>query len=234
MAKITGGQIENNVKPQNGQAKKSTKTTLKDKVRGCKDTCKITLKFIILIFRIIKNAEANQQQNFYTPQQPTPTFYQNYPTIPSASQKSQYVIFNAIGEMASQMMYIHVNLQLNISTLYDQANLFESYLLTLKHSTTSEIKRIPFTKAARDTGGYAVKRLERIMNKLKQIDHNLPHHEEAQIREERRRIKQSLTLGEYSEKWCKYGQYWDSKCKKYSGIQFKTRQVQTLEEQINN
>jgi hypothetical protein len=33
------------------------------------------------------------------------------------------------------------------------------------------------------------------MNKLKQIDDNLPHHEEAQVREERRRIKRSLTLG---------------------------------------
>ncbi len=166
MAKDTSDKVEGKPKPQNGQAKKSTKTTLKEKVRGCKNTCRVILKFIILIFGIIKNAEANQQQNFYTPQQPPPTFYQNYPTIPSASQKSQYVIFNAIGEMASQMMYIHVNLPLNISTLYDPANLFESYLLTLKHSTTSEIKRISFTKAARDTGGYALKRLERIMKKL--------------------------------------------------------------------
>ncbi len=97
--------------------------------------------------------------------------------------------------MASQMMYIHVNLPLNISTLYDQANLFESYLLTLKNSTTSNIKRIPFTKAARDTGEYALKRLERIMNKLKQIDDNLPHQEGAQVREERRRKKRSLALG---------------------------------------
>jgi hypothetical protein len=55
----------------------------------------------------------------------------------------------------------------------------------LKNSTTSEIKRIPFTKATRDTGEYTLERLERIMNKLKQIDDNLPHHEEAHVREER-------------------------------------------------
>jgi hypothetical protein len=141
MAKIAGDKIKSKPKPQNGQAKKSTKTTLKEKVRGCKSTCSVILKFIILIFGIIKNAEANQQQNFYTPQQPPPPpFYQNYPTIPTASQKSQYVIFNAIGKMASQMMYIHVNLPLNISTLYDQANLFETYLLTLKNFTTSDVK----------------------------------------------------------------------------------------------
>jgi hypothetical protein len=54
-------------------------------------------------------------------------------------------------------MYIHVSLPLNISTLYDQANLIESYLLLLKNITTSEIKRIPFTKAARDIGEYGLK-----------------------------------------------------------------------------
>jgi hypothetical protein len=152
MVEKSNNEAQSKPKPQNGQAKKTSKATLKKKMKGCMNTCSNLLKIFILIFRIIKNAEANQQQNFYTPQQPPPPFYQNYPTISSASQKSQYVIFNAIGEMASQMMYIHVNLPLNISTLYDQANLFESYLLTLKNSTTLNIKRIPFTKAARDTG----------------------------------------------------------------------------------
>jgi hypothetical protein len=99
--------------------------------------------------------------------------------------------------MASQMMYIHVSLPLNISTLYDQANLFESYLLLLINSTTSEIKRIPFTKAARDTGEYGLKRLERIMNILKQIDDSLPHQEGANVREERLRKKRSLALWDY-------------------------------------
>jgi hypothetical protein len=136
--------------------------------------------------------------------------------------------------MASQVMYIHVNLPLNISTLYDQANLFESYLLILKNSTSSNIKRIPFTKAARDTGEYALKRLERIMNKLKQIDENLPHHEEAHVREERRLKKQSLALGEYSDKWCTYRQYWDLISKKKQQIRFKSREVQELEEKIYN
>ena len=145
MVEDSGYKIKIKPKPQNGQGKKTTKTTLKDKVLRCKNTCSVFLIWIILIVGIIKNAEANQQQNFYTPHQPPPTYYQNYPTIPTASQKSQYVIFNAIGEMASQMMYIHVNLPLNISTLYDQANLFETYLLTLKNSTTSDIKesRLP-------------------------------------------------------------------------------------------
>jgi hypothetical protein len=73
MAKIPSSQAESRTKPQNGQAKESTKATLKDKLRGCKNTCRIIFKFIILFFGIINNAEANQQQNFYTPQQSQPT-----------------------------------------------------------------------------------------------------------------------------------------------------------------
>ncbi len=57
MPKDTSDKVESRPKPQNGQAKKSTKTTLKEKVRGCKNTCSVILKFIILIFGIIKNAE---------------------------------------------------------------------------------------------------------------------------------------------------------------------------------
>ncbi len=40
----------------------------------------------------------------------------------------------------------------DITALYDQADLFTSYLLTLQNTTTSIYKHIPFTKAARDTG----------------------------------------------------------------------------------
>ena len=147
MAENSSNKVKVKSKPKNGQVKKTTKTTLKNKLKGCKSTCSVILKWIILIVGIIKNAEANQQQNFYTPNQPPPTFYQDYPTIPSSSQKSQYIIFNAIGEMASQMMYIHVNLPLNISTLCDQANLFESYLLALKNSTTWGVEMVERSNA---------------------------------------------------------------------------------------
>ncbi len=72
------------------------------------------------------------------------------------------------------------------------------------------------------------------MNKLKQIDDNLFHQEGAQVREERRRKKQSLAFGEYSDKFCRYGQYWDATCEQEYQIRWKSRDVQELEEQINN
>ena len=135
----------------------------------------------LLMLNIVNNAEANQQ-NFYSPKDSFATFKQ-------PMNQNQYIIFDEIGEMASQMMYIHVNIPLNLTALYDQAELFTTYLQTLQNSTTSIYKRIPFTKAARDTGDHGMKRLNRIMKKMKNIDHNLPHMETRQKREEKQQRK---------------------------------------------
>jgi hypothetical protein len=85
--------------------------------------------------------------------------------------------------MASQMMYIHVNVPLNLTALYDQADIFTTYLQTLKNTTTSTYKQIPFTKVVQDRGDYGLKRLNRIMKRLENIDRNLPHVETRQTRE---------------------------------------------------
>jgi hypothetical protein len=78
-------------------------------------------------------------------------------------------------KMASQMMYIHVCIPFKLNALYDQADLFTLYLQTLKNTTTSIYKCIPFTKAACDTGNYRFKRMKKILKKLENIEHNLPH-----------------------------------------------------------
>ena len=137
------------------------------------------------------NAKADPQNNMYTPNNMNSNPYQHYPDIlpRNTLRQSQHIIFNAIGEMAAQMMYVHVNLPLNLTALYDQAQLLESYLYTLTNTTTSEFKRIPFTKAARDTGEFGLRRLARIMQKLENVDHNLPHVESRHKREEKKRIK---------------------------------------------
>jgi hypothetical protein len=44
----------------------------------------------------------------------------------------------------------------------------------------------------------------------------------------------SLDLEEYSDKWCRYRQFWNSYCKKAQQIRFKSGEVQRLEEKINN
>ena len=54
--------------------------------------------------------------------------------------------------MAADSNYIHVTLPLNISTLYQQANVFENYLTDLANFTTNKLHRIPFAKAVRDAG----------------------------------------------------------------------------------
>jgi hypothetical protein len=54
-------------------------------------------------------------------------------------------------------MYIRVNVPLNLTALYDQADLFTTYLHTLKNTTSSTYKIIPLTKAVRDTGDFALR-----------------------------------------------------------------------------
>ena len=95
----------------------------------------------------------------------------------------QHVVFEEIGEMAPQLMYVHVLLPLNITSLYQQAEVYKAYLTKLSSTKTSDYKRIPFTKAARDTGLYGIRKINRIMQKLKNLDLNLPHLEAKQKRE---------------------------------------------------
>jgi hypothetical protein len=51
----------------------------------------------------------SRQQNYYTPNNQQITQKQ------SSFNQNQFIIFDEIGEMASQMMYIHVNVPLNLS-----------------------------------------------------------------------------------------------------------------------
>jgi hypothetical protein len=74
------------------------------------------------------NLSDSKQQNFYTPNSQH-TFQKHQPFT-----QNQFIIFNEIGEMTSQIMYIRVNVPLNLTALFDQAELFTSYLETLKNS----------------------------------------------------------------------------------------------------
>ena len=94
--------------------------------------------------------------------------------LPTANT-NQFIIFQEIGEMAADLSYIHVTLPLNISTLYQQAEVFESYLTDLANFTTDKMNRIPFAKAVRDAGQIGLRSLNRIVTNLQDIDYNLVH-----------------------------------------------------------
>ncbi len=174
------GQNQQSNSETNGKTKKTaTKTTLIGK--GCKWLGPWTFKqiWVILFLMLLGMTDLSdsRQQNYFTPNNQQITQKQ------SSFNQNQFIIFDEIGEMSSQMMYIHVNVPLNLSALYHQANLFTNYLYTLKNTTTSTYKRIPFTKAVRDTGDFGLRRLERIMKRLENIDHNLPHVDSREKRE---------------------------------------------------
>ena len=63
--------------------------------------------------------------------------------------------------MAADLSYIHVTMPSNISTLYQQADVFKNYLTDLANFTTSKMHRIPFTKAVRDAGQIGLQSLRR-------------------------------------------------------------------------
>ena len=95
------------------------------------------------------------------------------------------------------MLYVHVLIPLNISTIYQQAEIYTDYLVTVANSTTSEYSRIPFTRAARDTGAYGIRKINRLTNKLKNLDLNLPHPESRMKRETEFNRTKRLTQWEY-------------------------------------
>lgn len=98
----------------------------------------------------------------------------NFDQLPTGNT-NQFIIFQEIGEMAADLSYIHVTIPLNITTLYQQGDLYKDYLTTMANSTTSKTNRIPFTKAVRDAGEFGIRSLDRIVTNLKDIDYNLVH-----------------------------------------------------------
>ena len=50
--------------------------------------------------------------------------------------------------MVADLSYIHVTMPSNISTLYQQADVFKNYLTDLANFTTSKMHRIPFTEGS--------------------------------------------------------------------------------------
>ena len=122
-----------------------------------------------------------QQTSFKTP--PLFNQFQQATGSPISHKQLQHIVFEEIGEMAPQMMYVHVLIPLNITTLYQQAELYRTYLLQLANSSTTVHNRIPITQAARDSGSYGLRRINRIIQKLKNLDLNLPHVDSRQKRE---------------------------------------------------
>ncbi len=103
-------------KSQNQPDFKGWKTTATMNNKGCKWIGPWIYKkiWVILFLTLLGMADLSdsKQQNFYTPNS-----QQTIQKQPSCTQ-NQFIILNEIGEMASPMMYIHVNVPLNLSPLY--------------------------------------------------------------------------------------------------------------------
>ena len=69
----------------------------------------------------------------------------------SSEPIKHFIIFDEIGEMASSMTYIHVQIPLNISTLYAQAATFTTHLQSIVDQEFSKDTPKPFADAIKLT-----------------------------------------------------------------------------------
>ena len=93
----------------------------------------------------------------------------------SYSAPSHYIVFDEIGKMASSMTYIHVMVPLNLTNLFDQAELFQHYLMQLSTSKTKDIQLVPMTKGVNDVAHVMLAKLARTMLRLAHINDILPN-----------------------------------------------------------
>ena len=114
---------------------------------------------ICLVLTIIAFPVANSQMSFSTP--------------------SHYIVFDEIGKMASSMAYIHVTVPLNLTNLYDQAELFRHYLIQLSTSKTANIDMLPMTKGVNDIAQVMLNKLTRTMLRLAHLNTILPSLDDA-------------------------------------------------------
>jgi hypothetical protein len=94
----------------------------------------------------------------------------------------QNIIFDGVGKLASNLKYILVAIPLDISSFFEQGNILKTYLKNLANTTTSEIRHIPFAKAALDTGVLGIRKMLNIMNQVVNLDQILPHNETLENR----------------------------------------------------
>ena len=128
------------------------------------------VKYGVFLLTLIQATEAYRIQ---------PDIFQqtdNKPVIQiTQPKKQQHIVFEEVGKMATQMKYIHVVVPLNISVLYTEAGILRNSLSQMANKTTSDKRKIPFTKAIRDTGDYGLLKLHETMQMVDVLNLNLPH-----------------------------------------------------------
>ena len=100
-------------------------------------------------------------------------------TIATAQSFNQepkhFTIFDAVGEMASGMAYVHVAIPLNLTTFTAQADILQNYLYKLSRVVSNNTEKETFLETIRDIARFGQTRLNRLRNRVKHIDRILPY-----------------------------------------------------------
>ena len=116
----------------------------------------------------------------------------------SFATPSHYIVFDEMGKMASSMAYIHVTVPLNLSNLYDQADLFRQHLIKLSTAKTTDTSLVPITKGVNDVARVMLAKLNRTLQRISHLSDILPSLEHSL--EKRAAIPPTLSYILYSDK----------------------------------
>jgi hypothetical protein len=100
----------------------------------------------------------------------------------STDPLKHFIDFDEVGQLASSMTYILVQMPVNLTSIYQQAEVMSKYSNNLIAHPLSDNVHSVFSKAIKTTVIFYFKRLERKMNQFINIDKNLPpksNHENA-------------------------------------------------------
>ena len=81
-------------------------------------------------------------------------------------EPKHFTIFDAVGEMASGMAYVHVAIPLNLTTFTAQADILQNYLYKLSRVVSNNTQKETFLETIRDIARFGQTRLNRLRNRV--------------------------------------------------------------------
>ena len=117
-------------------------------------------------------------------------------------QPKHFTIFDAVGEMASGMAYVHVAIPLNLTTFTIQANVLEEYLFKLTWVVDNKMEKVTFLQSFREIAKFGQTRLIRLRNMVIHLDQILSFDRYITIQRQRQTNINTLDVDEVINHKC--------------------------------
>ena len=85
-----------------------------------------------------------------------------------------HIIFNEIGQIATSMSYLHIGIPVNLTSIQHHITAFSSYLTRFTSLKTDHPNKLQFQRVITELATFAKRKLDKLSDKLRFIDHVLP------------------------------------------------------------